>query len=220
MEEIKVPIVNISVAVKMQGPRAGRLSIFIETYSPNIVNPAFGESSEEYQVMTLRDIQKSLRTIGAGCRNVSIIGREPLMTPNIKPLLVMLDSLSYTTEVHTYGNVHLDDYRPSSTSVRSAILSGIKRASRVNFLLHYSAGSNLYESELKYLQPADAFLCRIRSEEDLDECIDLVKRYNIQDVYFGLSKDMIAPEKIVSRLITEKLWRIKFQPVLYNPKEF
>lgn len=218
-QSITIPIVNITVGVRTHGLKADKLSVFIETYTPNIVNPLVHIQSNKYVEMTLEQIQAQIRMHGDGCRDISIIGPEPLFTRNIDYLLKFLDMNDYVVEVDTYGNASLAEHRVERTSPIK-LLNKIQRSSNTRFLLYYASGTNIYQNELHNLSSDDTLICRIRSDADLDDCIELAKSVQCGNICFAPVSDLISPERVIYRIVKEKLWRVKYQPTLRDVLTF
>lgn len=208
-----IPIVNISVGVRTHGLRAGKLSVFIETYNPNVVNPLVHMQSDNYVELTLAQIAGRIEMEGQGCRDISIIGPEPLFTKNIDELLQFLDMKNFIVEVDTYGNVPIADHRVQRTS-SIKVLNRLQKSSNIHFLLYYASGNNLYQSELPNLSSDDTLICRIRSQSDLEDCIAIAKSIDSGHICFAPVAELISPEIVIERIVKEQLWRVKYQPTL------
>ena len=210
-----IPVVNVSIGVKTHGLKAGKLSVFIELYNPNVINPFVPVQSDKHHELYLEQILGQIEMCGDGCKEITITGPEPLFTPNIDELLKLLDSKEYFVEVDTFGNASISDHRVKRTST-IAMLNKLYRPSNIRFLLYYSSGNSLYRRELEHLSPEDTFICRIRSEEDLDECIRLAKRHTQANICFVPVSALIGPDVVMKRIAQEKLWRVKYQPSLQD----
>lgn len=212
-QSTRIPIVNITVGVRTHGLKAGKLAVFIETYTPNIVNPLVHVQSDKHVELTVDQIQGRIEMCGQGCRDISIIGPEPLFTRNIDQLLTFLDMNDYIVEIDTYGNASISSHRVERTSpIR--LLNKLQRSSNTRFLLYYTSGNTLYQNELPNLSSDDTLICRIRSEADLDDCIELAKRVTSANICFTPVSDLISPAVVIQRIVKEKLWRVRYQPTL------
>lgn len=214
-ETIRIPIVDIAVGVRTHGLKAGKLAVFIETHTPYVVNPLVHVQCDSSVELSLEQIQARIETVGEGCRDISIIGPEPLFTRNIDHLLRFLDMHNYIVEVDTYGNAPLNQHRVKRTSPIS-MLNRLERSSNIRFLLYYASGNTLYTNELSNLSSDDTLICRIRSEADLDDCIQLSKTISTANICFTPVSSLISPKLVMQKIVEEKLWGIRYQPTIQD----
>jgi len=96
---------EVFYSIQGEGTRAGRPCVFVRLTGCHLrcaycdTEYAFHEGSRR----TLDDIVGQVGRIGHGCRLVQVTGGEPLLQPNVHPLMARLADAGYTVMIETSG---------------------------------------------------------------------------------------------------------------------
>ncbi len=201
-------IVEKFISINGEGPSAGRFAVFIRLAECNLrcswcdtkyaLNKTDATSYEK-----IEDIVLFVKN--SGLKLVTITGGEPLLHTKIG---VLLEKLSCVADVEIETNGSID-------------ISKFNYYKNVKFIVDYKLPSSTMEDKMclknfENLCSDDACKFVIADKIDLDRAIQIVKLYNLPNVYFGNVFDGISMAEIVERLKKEKLYNVRVQLQLHK----
>ncbi|MEM0118419.1 MAG: 7-carboxy-7-deazaguanine synthase QueE [Conexivisphaerales archaeon] len=199
----KIPISEIFYSIQGEGVHAGRPSVFVRTYFCNLscswcdskytwLGQAEAKEGKDYSLMTFEQIRKELTRYR--CRHIVVTGGEPLLhQQSLLPALKNLYDMSYSIEVETNGTIkplkeliQVVEFFNVSPKLSNSQMSG--RVSRE--ALEEFVGSG--RAWFKFV---------VCEKNDIDEVLDLVKRYNLPAEKVLLMPEGVDKETILSRSV-------------------
>lgn len=205
----KYKIAETFSSINGEGTHAGQLAFFIrftgcnldcsycDTKWANVPNAPYTEMTGEE---ILSAVQKS------GIRNVTVTGGEPLIQPNIIPLLERLCGDSRYVEIETNGSADVSEVlkikenRPALTMDYKLPSSGMESFMRTeNFAL---------------LEAMDTVKFVSGSRADLERALEIIREYGLIGkcaVYLSPVFGEIEPAEIVDFMLANKLNGVNVQ---------
>lgn len=205
----KYKIAETFSSINGEGTHAGQLAFFIrftgcnldcsycDTKWANVPNAPYTEMTGEE---ILSAVQKS------GIKNVTVTGGEPLIQPNIIPLLEMLCGDGHYVEIETNGSADVSEVvkigtdRPALTMDYKLPSSGMESFMRTeNFAL---------------LEAMDTVKFVSGSRADLERALEIIREYGLIGkcaVYISPVFGEIEPAEIVDFMLANKLNGVNVQ---------
>lgn len=202
-------IAEMFSSINGEGTHAGQLAFFIrftgcnldcsycDTKWANVPNAKYTEMTGEE---ILSEVKKS------GIKNVTVTGGEPLIQPNIIPLLEMLCGGGHYVEIETNGSADVSEVlkikenRPALTMDYKLPSSGMENHMRTE---------NFYALEKK-----DTVKFVSGSRADLERALEIIREYGLIGkcaVYISPVFGKIEPAEIVDFMLENKLNRVNVQ---------
>lgn len=205
----KYKITEIFSSINGEGTHAGQLAFFIrftgcnldcsycDTKWANVPNAPFTEMTADE---ILSEVKKS------GIKNVTVTGGEPLIQPNIIPLLEMLCGGGRYVEIETNGSADVSEVlkikenRPALTMDYKLPSSGMENHMRTeNFAV---------------LEKKDTVKFVSGSRADLERALEIIREYGLIGkcaVYISPVFGEIEPAEIVDFMLENKLNGVNVQ---------
>lgn len=205
----KYKIAEIFSSINGEGTHAGQLAFFIrftgcnlncsycDTKWANVPNAPFTEMTADE---ILSEVKKS------GIKNVTVTGGEPLIQPNIIPLLEMLCSDGRYVEIETNGSsdvsevLKIKENRPALTMDYKLPSSGMENHMRTeNFAV---------------LEKKDTVKFVSGSRADLERALEIIREYGLIGkcaVYISPVFGKTEPAEIVNFMLENKLNGVNVQ---------
>lgn len=205
----KYKIAETFSSINGEGTHAGQLAFFIrftgcnlncsycDTKWANVPNAPFTEMTADE---ILSEVKKS------GIKNVTVTGGEPLIQPNIIPLLEMLCGGGRYVEIETNGSADVSEVlkikenRPALTMDYKLPSSGME---------NYMHTENLFALEKK-----DTVKFVSGSRADLERALEIIREYGLIGkcaVYISPVFGKIKPAEIVDFMLENKLNGVNVQ---------
>lgn len=205
----KYKIAEMFSSINGEGTHAGQLAFFIrftgcnlncsycDTKWANVPNAKYTEMAAEE---ILSEVKKS------GIKNVTVTGGEPLIQPNIIPLLEMLCGGGRYVEIETNGSADVSEVlkikenRPALTMDYKLPSSGMENHMRTeNFAV---------------LEKKDTVKFVSGSRADLERALEIIREYGLIGkcaVYISPVFGKIEPAEIVDFMLENKLNGVNVQ---------
>lgn len=202
-------IAEMFSSINGEGTHAGQLAFFIrftgcnlncsycDTKWANVPNAPFTEMTGDE---ILSEVKKS------GIKNVTVTGGEPLIQPNIIPLLEMLCGDGHYVEIETNGSADVSEVlkikenRPALTMDYKLPSSGMENHMRTE---------NLFALEKK-----DTVKFVSGSRADLERALEIIREYGLIGkcaVYISPVFGKLKPAEIVDFMLENKLNGVNVQ---------
>lgn len=205
----KYKIAEMFSSINGEGTHAGQLAFFIrftgcnlncsycDTKWANVPNAKYTEMAADE---ILSEVKKS------GIKNVTVTGGEPLIQPNIIPLLEMLCGGGRYVEIETNGSADVSEVlkikenRPALTMDYKLTSSGMENHMRTeNFAV---------------LEKKDTVKFVSGSRADLERALEIIRKYGLIGkcaVYISPVFGKIEPAEIVDFMLENKLNGVNVQ---------
>ncbi len=202
-------IAEMFSSINGEGTHAGQLAFFVRFTGCNL-NCSYCDTKwanvpdAPYTEMTADEILSAVRK--SGIRNVTVTGGEPLIQPNIIPLLKMLCGDGRYVEIETNGSadvsevVRIGENRPSLTMDYKLPSSGMENFMRTeNFAI---------------LDARDTVKFVSGSLADLERALEIIRKYGLIGkcaVYISPVFGKLKPAEIVDFMLSNKLNGVNVQ---------
>lgn len=216
----KYKIAETFSSINGEGTRAGQLAFFIrftgcnldcsycDTKWANVPNASCTEMTGEE---ILSAVEKS------GIRNVTVTGGEPLIQPNIIPLLENLCGEGRYVEIETNGSADVSEILK---------IKGERPALTMDYKLPSSGMENHMRTENFFaLEKKDTVKFVSGSRADLERALEIIREYGLIGkcaVYISPVFGEIEPTEIVDFMLENKLNGVNVQlqmhKFIWNPK--
>lgn len=196
-------------SINGEGTHAGQLAFFVRFTGCNL-NCSYCDTKwanvpdAPYTEMTADEILSAVRK--SGIRNVTVTGGEPLIQPNIIPLLKMLCGDGRYVEIETNGSadvsevVGIGENRPALTMDYKLPSSGMENFMRTeNFAL---------------LDARDTVKFVSGSRADLERALEIIREYGLIGkcaVYLSPVFGRLEPAEIVEFMLAHRLNGVNVQ---------
>lgn len=205
----KYKIAETFSSINGEGTHAGQLAFFVRFTGCNL-NCSYCDTkwanvpNAKYTEMTGEEILSEVKK--SGIKNVTVTGGEPLIQPNIIPLLEMLCGDGHYVEIETNGSADVSEVlkikenRPALTMDYKLPSSGMESFMRTeNFAL---------------LEAMDTVKFVSGSRADLERALEIIREYGLIGkcaVYLSPVFGKIEPAEIVDFMLTNKLNGVNVQ---------
>lgn len=202
-------IAEMFSSINGEGTHAGQLAFFIRFTGCNL-NCSYCDTkwanvpNAKYTEMTGEEILSEVKK--SGIKNVTVTGGEPLIQPNIIPLLEMLCGDGHYVEIETNGSADVSEVlkikenRPALTMDYKLPSSGMEKHMRTE---------NLFALEKK-----DTVKFVSGSRADLERALEIIREYGLIGkcaVYISPVFGKIEPAEIVDFMLENKLNGVNVQ---------
>lgn len=202
-------IAEMFSSINGEGTHAGQLAFFIRFTGCNL-NCSYCDTkwanvpNAKYTEMTADEILSEVKK--SGIKNVTVTGGEPLIQPNIIPLLEMLCGSGRYVEIETNGSADVSEVlkikenRPALTMDYKLPSSGMENHMRTE---------NLFALEKK-----DTVKFVSGSRADLERALEIIREYGLIGkcaVYISPVFGEIEPAEIVDFMLENKLNGVNVQ---------
>ncbi len=207
-------IAEMFSSINGEGTHAGQLAFFVRFTGCNL-NCSYCDTKwanvpdAPYTEMTADEILSAVRK--SGIRNVTVTGGEPLIQPNIIPLLKMLCGDGRYVEIETNGSADVSEVlkikgnRPALTMDYKLPSSGMESFMRTeNFVL---------------LEAKDTVKFVSGSLADLERALEIIRKYGLIGkcaVYISPVFGKLKPAEIVDFMLSNKLNGVNVQPQMHK----
>lgn len=207
-------IAEMFSSINGEGTHAGQLAFFVRFTGCNL-NCSYCDTKwanvpdAPYTEMTADEILSAVRK--SGIRNVTVTGGEPLIQPNIIPLIKMLCGDGRYVEIETNGSadvsevVRIGENRPALTMDYKLPSSGMESFMRTeNFVL---------------LEAKDTVKFVSGSLADLERALEIIRKYGLIGkcaVYISPVFGKLKPAEIVDFMLSNKLNGVNVQPQMHK----
>ena len=213
-------VIEKFVSIDGEGPSAGELATFIRfsgcdlsctwcdtTYSWD------GQTKSEK--MTAEEIYQYIEESGA--YNVTLTGGEPLIQKDISELIgLLIEDGMLTIRVETHGGVNIAPLKETFDMLVAPY--------DLQFIVDVKLPSSgmmdkMCLDNLEEVGTHDTVKFVIASDEDLEVAIGTIRQHKLVgrcNVYFSPVVDLIEPERIVKRMVAEKINGVKLQLQLHK----
>lgn len=216
----KYKIAEMFSSINGEGTHAGQLAFFIRFKGCNL-NCSYCDTKwanvpdAKYTEMTADEILSEVKK--SGIKNVTVTGGEPLIQPNIIPLLEMLCGDGHYVEIETNGSADVSEVlkikenRPALTMDYKLPSSGMENHMRTeNFAV---------------LEKKDTVKFVSGSRADLERALEIIREYGLIGkcaVYISPVFGKIEPAEIVDFMLENKLNGVNVQlqmhKFIWNPE--
>lgn len=202
-------IAEMFSSINGEGTHAGQLAFFIrftgcnldcsycDTKWANVPNAKYTEMTGEE---ILSEVKKS------GIKNVTVTGGEPLIQPNIIPLLEMLCGGGRYVEIETNGSADVSEVLK---------IKGERPALTMDYKLPSSGMENHMRTEnFAVLEKKDTVKFVSGSRADLERTLEIIREYGLIGkcaVYISPVFGEIEPAEIVDFMLENKLNGVNVQ---------
>ena len=201
-------------SINGEGTHAGQLAFFVRFTGCNL-NCSYCDTkwanvpNAEYTEMTVDEIRSEVQK--SGISNVTVTGGEPLIQPNIVPLLETLCGDGRYVEIETNGSADVSEVlkikgnRPALTMDYKLPSSGMESFMRTeNFVL---------------LEAKDTVKFVSGSLADLERALEIIRKYGLIGkcaVYISPVFGKLKPAEIVDFMLSNKLNGVNVQPQMHK----
>ncbi len=207
-------IAEMFSSINGEGTHAGQLAFFVRFTGCNL-NCSYCDTKwanvpdAPYTEMTADEILSAVRK--SGIRNVTVTGGEPLIQPNIIPLLKMLCGDGRYVEIETNG----------SADVSEVVRIGENRpALTMDYKLPSSGMENFMRTEnFAILDARDTVKFVSGSRADLERALEIIRKYGLIGkcaVYISPVFGKLKPAEIVDFMLSNKLNGVNVQPQMHK----
>lgn len=205
----KYKIAETFSSINGEGTHAGQLAFFIRFTGCNL-NCSYCDTkwanvpNAKYTEMTGEEILSEVKK--SGIKNVTVTGGEPLIQPNIIPLLEMLCGDGHYVEIETNGSADVSEVlkikenRPALTMDYKLTSSGMENHMRTE---------NFFDLEKK-----DTVKFVSGSRADLERALEIIREYGLIGkcaVYISPVFGKLKPAEIVDYMLENKLNGVNVQ---------
>ena len=201
-------VIEIFQSIDGEGKRAGKPTTFIRLAGCNLrckyCDSSYAFNMADGTTMAPADIVAKVKDIGVP--SVTVTGGEPLVHPNIKDLLELLDDAGFDINVETNGTINPANYHYLH-NVWFTVDYKCPSSGEENMMCTYSFETLREHDVLKFV---------VGSQEDLSCAADILRRYKpYSEVYFSpvFGYD---PKNIVQFLLENQLYSCKVQLQLHK----
>ncbi|MCX4256328.1 MAG: putative 7-carboxy-7-deazaguanine synthase QueE [Oscillospiraceae bacterium] len=207
-------IAEMFSSINGEGTHAGQLAFFVRFTGCNL-NCSYCDTkwanvpNAEYTEMTVDEIRSEVQK--SGISNVTVTGGEPLIQPNIVPLLETLCGDGRYVEIETNGSADVSEVlkikgnRPALTMDYKLPSSGMESFMRTeNFVL---------------LEAKDTVKFVSGSLADLERALEIIRKYGLIGkcaVYISPVFGKLKPAEIVDFMLSNKLNGVNVQPQMHK----
>ncbi len=207
-------IAEMFSSINGEGTHAGQLAFFVRFTGCNL-NCSYCDTkwanvpNAEYTEMTVDEIRSEVQK--SGISNVTVTGGEPLIQPNIVPLLETLCGDGRYVEIETNGSADVSEVlkikgnRPALTMDYKLPSIGMESFMRTeNFVL---------------LEAKDTVKFVSGSLADLERALEIIRKYGLIGkcaVYISPVFGKLKPAEIVDFMLSNKLNGVNVQPQMHK----
>lgn len=205
----KYKIAEIFSSINGEGTHAGQLAFFIRFKGCNL-NCSYCDTKwanvpdAKYTEMTADEILSEVKK--SGIKNVTVTGGEPLIQPNIIPLLKMLCSDGRYVEIETNGSSDVSEVLK---------IKGERPALTMDYKLPSSGMENhMHTENFAVLEKKDTVKFVSGSRADLERTLEIIREYGLIGkcaVYISPVFGKIEPAEIVDFMLENKLNGVNVQ---------
>ena len=207
-------IAEMFSSINGEGTHAGQLAFFVRFTGCNLKcsycdTKWANVPNAEYTEMTVDEIRSEVQK--SGISNVTVTGGEPLIQPNIVPLLETLCGDGRYVEIETNGSADVSEVlkikgnRPALTMDYKLPSSGMESFMRTeNFVL---------------LEAKDTVKFVSGSLADLERALEIIRKYGLIGkcaVYISPVFGKLKPAEIVDFMLSNKLNGVNVQPQMHK----
>ncbi len=202
------PLVEKFISINGEGPKAGMMSAFLRMKGCNL-SCNYCDTSWANEPACPCEILSSVELIcwlrNSGTVNVTLTGGEPLLIPNIAPLIEQIGAAGFAVEIETNGSVPLAPFcglshRPAFTMDYKCPDSGMEEYMNLtNFSL---------------LNEQDSVKFVVSSEKDLIRAEEITKKYRLAErcrVYLSAVFGRMKPRTITEYMIRHQWNDVRLQ---------
>lgn len=208
-------VIERFVSIDGEGPSAGELAVFIRFYGCNL-NCAWCDTkysfdkNESYENTSKEEIIDYIKRSRAA--NVTLTGGEPLLVPDIIPLLEALnDCPGLNVHIETNGSVDIGDIKKKNYRNISFV---------IDYKLPLSGMENLMLIQnLSLVTRGDVYKFVIAGKEDLLKACNLIETHCLTEkcsVHLSPVLGLINPAEIVDFMKEKSLTGVKLQLQLHK----
>ncbi len=215
-------VVEKFVSINGEGRRAGELAVFIRFMGCNLrcsyCDSLYAVSSEaSYEVMTEAEIYDYI--LSTGILNVTLTGGEPLISPGMDDLIVLLAaSGKINVEIETNGSIDISPVIERLSSISEEV------AERVSFTVDYKCPGSGVEDKMcltcfEKIRSVDTVKFVVSDKNDLEKMLRIISEYDLAEkgkVYVSPVFGKIDPKDIVSFMEEKKLNKVRLQLQLHK----
>ncbi len=207
-------VVEIFNSIEGEGKRAGLPCTFIRLYGCNLnctyCDSRYACDNDGYATMSIPQILNTVK--GMFCKNITITGGEPLISPGVYDLIRELIIRNYEINVETNGTI--DPAFRTSSDLLFYTVDYKTNASGMS--------SKMNEKVFENLSSHDVLKFVVASEEDLNQALEVVEKFSPKaQIYVSPVFGEIEAKQIVAYLLEHCLWDWKVQlqlhKVIYDP---
>jgi len=213
-------IIEKFVSIDGEGPSAGELATFIRFEGCDLrctwCDTKYSwDGSAKSEEMTAEEIYQYIQESGA--YNVTLTGGEPLIQKGISELIgLLIEDGMLTIRVETHGGADIGPFKDEF----DMLVAPYDLQFIVDFKLPSSgAMDEMCLDNFDLIGHHDTYKFVIASAQDLDVAIQTIRKYKLVGrchVYFSPIVDRIDPQKIVERMVAEKINGVKLQLQLHK----
>lgn len=202
-------VVEIFNSIEGEGKRAGIPCTFIRFYGCNLnctyCDSRYACDNDEYTVMSISEILDTVSNMS--CKNITITGGEPLLTPGVYELIRQLMIRGYEINVETNGTI--DPEFRTCTDLLFYTVDYKTNASGMS--------SKMNDTVFEHLSSNDVLKFVVGSTADLDQALEVVEKFNPKaQIYVSPVFGQIEAKEIVDYLKWHHLWDWKVQLQLHK----
>lgn len=196
-------------SINGEGTHAGQLAFFVRFTGCNL-NCSYCDTkwanvpNAPYTEMTADDILSAVRK--SGIRNVTVTGGEPLIQPNIVPLLKRLCGDGRYVEIETNGSADVSEV---------VKMSGDRPALTMDYKLPSSGMESFMRTEnFALLDARDTVKFVSGSRADLERALEIIREYGLIGkcaVYLSPVFGKLEPAEIVEFMLAHRLNGVNVQ---------
>lgn len=202
-------IAEMFSSINGEGTHAGQLAFFVRFTGCNL-NCSYCDTKwanvpdAPYTEMTADEILSAVRK--SGIRNVTVTGGEPLIQPNIVPLLETLCGDGRYVEIETNGSADVSEVLK---------IKGNRPALTMDYKLPSSGMENFMRTEnFAILDARDTVKFVSGSRADLERALEIIRKYGLIGkcaVYISPVFGKLKPAEIVDFMLSNKLNGVNVQ---------
>lgn len=201
-------VVEIFNSIEGEGKRAGLPATFIRLFGCNLrcsyCDSMYAVEGDGFTEMSIDDILRKVEEFD--CPIITLTGGEPLIHPDVVSLLDRLCEKHYWINVETNGSIAVP-YRPVDESLF--------------YTFDYkTASSNMQHkmNELAFeeLKPFDVIKFVVGNDEDLEQALEIGKKYPKPYIYLSPVFGSIDPKQLVEFVLKNRLWNWRVQLQLHK----
>lgn len=217
-----LPVIEQFVSLDGEGPTAGELAYFVRFQQCNLrcswCDTVYSwDDSAEVQWKTAEQIYNEIKE--SSIHNVTLTGGEPLIQDDILELLYLLrKDTNLSIHIETNGSIDILPFKKACP------------ADNIIYILDYKLPASgmeqqMYLANFEQVSERDVYKFVIASQEDLDQAIAMVQKYQLQNrcqVFFSPVQEQIEPLQIVDAMKAHCLNNVRLQLQLHKilwPKE-
>ena len=206
-------VVERFISINGEGTRAGELAAFIRFKGCNLCcsycDTAWANKADAYaEEYTAEELCKW--ALGAGVKNVTLTGGEPLLQRELKTLTDLLYDNGLSAEIETNGSV----------SVKELALSEKRPILTLDYKLPSSGMEDSNDTgNFAYLGAEDTVKFVSGSREDLERAVEIIDKFSLTErcrVYISPVFGRIEPAEIVDFMKEKRLNGVRLQLQLHK----